>query len=92
MENVQRAWAEITTLMKKSNEDLFASPEATNKMIQTGQYFGLLNEYHSKIRGWLRLFEGIDGRPLRIHHTIISRALSYLASTTIFSGYLDDGV
>ena len=59
-ENVQRAWAEITALMRQSNAEMFESRSLTREKIQNGEYLQFLQAYWPKLREWLDKFETIN--------------------------------
>ena len=59
-ENLQRAWAEITALMRQSNAEMFESKSLTREKIQKGEYLQFLQAYWPRLREWLDKFESIN--------------------------------
>ena len=51
MENLQRAWAELTTIMRMSNETIFRSKQITMDKIRNGEYIGHLNKISTNAEG-----------------------------------------
>ena len=60
-ENVQRAWAEITALMRQSNAEMFESKAITRDKIQKGEYLKFLEAHGPRLADWKARFERIDG-------------------------------
>ena len=52
-EIIQRAWTEIATLMRLSNDDLFRSKSWTQDMIRSGRYLEALKEYGPRLCNWV---------------------------------------
>lgn len=61
-ENLQRAWAELTTIMRECNVTFFRSKQATLDLIRSGEHLAILDQFRPVLRGWLARFESIDGR------------------------------
>ena len=60
LESIQRSWAEVTTLMKQGNADIFPSKERTHEIIQSKLYLSILRKYQPKLRAWLSSFQEIE--------------------------------
>ncbi|MCJ1230631.1 hypothetical protein MMC12_007305 [Toensbergia leucococca] len=61
VETIQRCWAEVTSIMKAGNSQLFFSREKTRKLIQSGEYTELLDQLQPVLRSWQKNFESLDG-------------------------------
>ena len=62
LSSVQRAWAEITSLMRITNTDLFASKATTREMIHSRRYLEHLKEFGPALKNWLARFETLSGK------------------------------
>ena len=58
--NIQRAWAEITSLMRATNEEMFATPTHIEEIIRSGSYFGMLQKYKPRLEEWLTRFHKLQ--------------------------------
>jgi hypothetical protein len=59
-EKIQRAWAELTAIMRQTNAEMFQSKQQTRDRIQTGAYLGFLEAYGPRMKTWLERFESIQ--------------------------------
>ena len=59
-DRIQRAWAELTALMRQSNTELFESKQRTFDSIKSGEYMKFLEKYVPKLRTWKERFEQTD--------------------------------
>ena len=59
-DRTQRAWAELTALMRQSNTELFDSKQRTNDSIKSGEYMKFLERYVPKLNAWKQRFEQTD--------------------------------
>ena len=76
----------MTSLMKQSNADLFASKEMTHEIIQSRGYLKVLEYYQPKIREWLSSFESIEGDS---YMSVLSTGADLFSSPT-FANHLND--
>ena len=58
--NIQRAWAEITSLMRATNEEMFSTPARIAEIIRTRTYFELLTKYKPRLEAWLTRFHQLQ--------------------------------
>lgn len=70
-ENIQRAWAEITALMRQSNAEMFESKAMTRDKIQNGEYLEFLESHGPKLADWKARFERMNGMSDRPRYSAI---------------------
>jgi len=63
-EQIQRAWAELTAIMRRINADLFRTRELTMQSINSGDYMAIVKGFWDNLRQWLVRFESITVPPL----------------------------
>ena len=59
-DRIQRAWAELTTLIRASNAEMFGSRERTLESTRNGEYLPFLERFWPRLRQWLEKFENSE--------------------------------
>ena len=57
IDKVQRAWAELTALIRLSNTELFESQQRMQQSIQSGAYLDFIEKFNPKLANWKERFE-----------------------------------
>ena len=74
--NVQRAWAEIISLMRATNEEMFATPARIGEIVRSRSYFGMLQKYKPMLEEWLTRFQQLQSTHLRCFDEIEFRLIA----------------
>ena len=76
IDKVQRAWAELTALIRLSNTELFESQQRTQQSIQSGAYIDYIEKFNPLLAIWKGRFEQTDSMfwPLRPFRKITDKS------------------
>ncbi|MCJ1310095.1 hypothetical protein MMC25_003756 [Agyrium rufum] len=61
-DSVQRAWAEITSLMRATNEEMFATKAYTQDLTRSKRYFEMLEKYTPKLQQFKTRLDSLRGK------------------------------
>lgn len=70
-DKIQRAWAELTALMRSSNTEMFESKTRTHEAIQNGTYMDFLEEYGPRLKEWKSKFDKTESKIPEPHDAIL---------------------
>ena len=63
-DRIQRAWAELTNLMRETNVNMFDSNRRTEDAVADGSYFGFLEKYNPLLRTFRERFDSTGGKAI----------------------------
>ena len=75
-DKIQRAWAELTTLIRESNTELFESNQRVEDSLLLGYYLEYVQRFNEKLRIWKSRFEQTEGLSSAGHHGVITDIIS----------------
>lgn len=61
-DNIQRAWAELTTLIRETNTLVFESKYKVRYCIQSGNYMDFIEKFAAKLENWKERFDQTKDR------------------------------
>ena len=84
-DRIQRAWAELTNLMRETNVGMFESKRRTEDAVADGSYMKFLEKYTPRLRTFRERFESTGGTaiPWYCLPTALTSLVSGVSATMI---------
>ena len=61
-DKIQRAWAELTTIIRQSNTEMFESKRRTRQAVDSGEHFQFMDKFKPKLQEWKDRLEQTDSK------------------------------